>query len=267
MHMKDIFILLNVAILCFYLQNQAFSQALIGEISQEEFKITRPQVIDANTREPIRDALISIPAENKRDFTDENGHFKITSSKTSPVILSVQKEGYRPFSLTLHDGKLPQNLLLELSKNNPMSVVVNDNLLHLGDNSYSEHSSGACMINAPCVGSSFTKDFYIQEITPKTKAWVTIGSVIGIDTIQAMKLGQNKLKTASSSPMEIFVNKTKIGELKINGDNQKIPIPTKILKPKSNNTLTVKTGVNLAESSFTDYDEVELMNLIVDIAQ
>ena len=102
------------------------------------------------------------------------------------------------------------------------------------------------------------------NITPKTKAYVKIGSVIGIDTIQAMKLGQNNLTNAYSTPMEFFVNKTKIGELKINGDNQKSPIPLKVLKPNSNNVLVVKTGEN-RDAIATDYDDVELMNLFIDI--
>ena len=166
--------------------------------------------------------------------------------------------------MTLSDGALKGGVSFELEKKSPFELILSDNLLHLGDNSYSPNSSGACLINSPCVGSSFTKDFSVGNVTNKTKAYVEIGSVIGIDTIQAMKLGQNKLTNAYSTPVEFFVNKTKIGELKINGDNQKIPIPARVLKANATNTLTIKTGEN-KDAFVTDYDDIEVMNLIVDI--
>ncbi len=261
MHKKTARIFTAVAI-SFIIQNTSFSKALVGEISKADFQPQRTQVIDEQTKQPLEGAIVSIPAENKIDFTDKNGLFKLSPSSNTPVILSIQKDGYRPFSLTLKDGKLNGNVHLELEKITPMSIVVSDNMMHLGDNSFSKDSAGACLINSPCVGPSFTKHFVANDFANK-KAYVVIGSVIGIDTVQAMRLGQNNLSHSTSSPMEIFVNREKIGEIKINGDNQKIPIPKKLLK--KNNTLTVKTGMNLAAKDYTDYDDVELMNLIVDI--
>ena len=246
-------------------QLDCFSKALFGEITKEDFKIQAPQVLDAQTDIPITGAAVSIPSENLMDYTDNNGTFNLKSTKNSPVILSVQKEGYRPFSLTLKDGKIKDSLKLRLEKSNPNSIIISNNMMHLGDNSFSENSAGACLINSPCVGPSYSQKFEVKNITPKTKAYVTIGSVIGIDTIQAMKLGQNNLRNASSSPMEIFINNEKIGELKINGDNQKIPIPPNLLRKMASNTLTIKTGMNKSTTTNTDYDDVELMNLFVDI--
>jgi len=243
----------------------AFSKALFGEITKEDFFSKKPQVVDAQTNMPITGAAVALPSENEIDFTDQNGNFNLRSSAHSPVILSVQKEGYRPFSLTLKDGQIRDNLKLRLEKNSSNSIVISDNMMHLGDNSFSENSAGACLINSPCVGPSFTKEFQVKQVTPNTRAYVTIGSVIGIDTIQAMRLGQNKLTNAASTPMEIFINKEKIGELKINGDNQKIPIPNNLLKSMATNTVTIKTGVNQSPISDVDYDDVELMNLFVDI--
>jgi len=241
------------------------ADALVGEITKDDYALKRPQVLDAESKTPIRGANVIIPIENKIDKTDENGHFKIAPSGRKPVILSIQKDGYRPFSLTLKDGKLDGRVALELQKQSPLSVIVSDDLLHLGDNSFSSNSAGACHIFAPCIGPSFSKDFTVEKITPKTKVYVSIGSVIGIDTVQAMRLGQNNLTSAFSSPVEFFVNKTKIGELKINGDNQKIPIPTKLLNSLSSNTLTVKTGTNKSSRDGIDYDDIQLMNLIVDV--
>ena len=260
--MKKIYALFFISMLT--LQYPCHSKALLGEVRKQDFKPNRPQVVDKETLSPIGDATVEIPTEGKVDFTDANGYFKIVPNSGKPVILSIKKDGYRPFSLTLQDGAIKGGVVFELEKTSPFELVLSDNLLHLGDNSYSENSSGACLINSPCVGPTFSKEFKVGNITPKTKAYIKIGSVIGIDTIQAMKLGQNRLTNAYSSPMEFYVNKIKVGELKINGDNQKIPIPIKILKPNSNNTLTVKTGQN-KEAILTDYDDVELMNLFFDI--
>ena len=241
------------------------ADALIGEVTKEDYALKRPQVVDADSKRPIKDANVLIPSENKIDRTDENGYFKIKPSGQNPVILSIQKDGYRPFSMTLQDGKLVGGVSLELEKKSPLDVVVSSELLHLGDDSFSANSAGACQIFSPCVGPSFTKSFYVGNITPKSKVYVYIGSVIGIDTVQAMRLKQNNLTSAFSSPVEIFVNKTKIGELKINGDNQKIQIPNKLLKSVSNNMLTVKTGTNRTSRDGVDYDDIQLMNLIVNV--
>ena len=62
-----------------------------------------------------------------------------------------------------------------------------------------------------------------------------------------------------------FVNGQKIAELKINGDNQKIPIPLKYLNQNSENILKIQTGINQTVTDYMDYDDVEIMNLIVDI--
>ena len=257
--------ILATIFILFIIHNCCSSKALIGEVSKQEYKNKYPKVIDKTSKNPIKDAAVTVPTEGKVEFTDENGYFKIAPSSGKPVILSIQKDGYRPFSLTVREGSLKGDITFELKKLSPYELVISDNLLHLGDNSYSPNSAGACLINSPCVGPKFTKDFFVGNLTNKSKAFIEIGSVIGIDTIQAMKLGQNKLTNAYSTPMEFFINNSKIGELKINGDNQKIPIPVKLLKPNTNNTLTVKTGYN-KDAILTDYDDIELMNLIINIS-
>ena len=110
-----VIILINLLLL----QSSAFAKALIGEISKQDYKTNRPQVIDSMTKAPINDAVVTIPTESQVDFTDENGFFKITPSSNKPVILSIQKEGYRPYSLTLQDGTLKGGLVFELKKSTP----------------------------------------------------------------------------------------------------------------------------------------------------
>ena len=121
------------------IQNPCTSRALIGEVTKQEFKNTKPQVIDKTSKVPLKDVTVSVPTEGKVDFTDENGFFNLSPSSNKPVILSIQKDGYRPFSLTVQEGALKGGVTFELEKLSPYELIVSDNLLHLGDNSYSEN--------------------------------------------------------------------------------------------------------------------------------
>ena len=88
------------------------------------------------------------------------------------------------------------------------------------------------------------------------------GSVIGLDTKRAKELGKNAIVSVYSSHAEIIFNGQKIGELNMNGDNQQIVIPNMLLRPK--NELTVRTGRNLFQHKYIDYDDIEFANLRVE---
>ena len=89
-----------------------------------------------------------------------------------------------------------------------------------------------------------------------------IGTVIGLDTKLAKEMGQNRIASVYSSPAEIFFNGQKIGELNINGDNQEILIPRNLIRPT--NEVTVRTGKNLFQHAYVDYDDIELANLRIE---
>ena len=78
----------------------------------------------------------------------------------------------------------------------------------------------------------------------------------------AKKLGQNRISSVYSSPTEIFFNSKKISELTINGDNQEIEIPTSLIT--GSDEITIKTGKNLFQKDYTDYDDIEFMNIRVE---
>lgn len=240
------------------------AQALVGEISKEDFLKHTPQVIDYESKMPISGALISIPTENKSVFSDSNGNFNIMP-KAKETILMIKKDGYRPYSLTVSSDELSRNFKFEMQKSNAMEIIVEDNLIRLGDNSFSTDSANAVQFQSKASGPLIEKGFRVNDISANTKVYITFGSIIGVDTQEAKRLKQNSLKTSSSSPVEIFVNKNKIGELKINGDNQKMPIPKQLLKPNSENIITIKTGMNLDQHEYVDYDDIEIANLVVDM--
>lgn len=88
-----------------------------------------------------------------------------------------------------------------------------------------------------------------------------IGSIIGIDTNLARSMGQNKITTAFASPPEVYFNGNKISEIQINGDGQKIKVPLSLIKKNESNEVTIKTGRNLMQTAYIDYDDIEFMNL------
>ena len=67
----------------------------------------------------------------------------------------------------------------------------------------------------------------------------------------------------SKRSCRFFVNGSKISELHLNGDNQKVKIPP-MLVYNGKNELTIKTGHNMMETAYIDYDDIEFMNLFIE---
>ena len=77
-------------------------------------------------------------------------------------------------------------------------------------------------------------------------------------------MGQSKVTTTFASAPQIYFNGNLIAELNLNGDNQQVKIPRSLLKPNSDNQLTIKSGKNLFQHAYVDYDDIELMNLFIE---
>jgi hypothetical protein len=134
---------------------------------------------------------------------------------------------------------------------------------HLGDNSYSENSANAGEFQSDAAGPFFTKKFNLRNLKQHSPVYLVIGSIIGIDTLVARSMGQNKRPNAYASPPEVYFNGNKVAEIQINGDGQKIRLPQNLVK-RGINEVTVKTGKNLMQSSYVDYDDIEFMNLSIE---
>ena len=91
--------------------------------------------------------------------------------------------------------------------------------------------------------------------------YFVIGSIIGIDTLMARSMGQNKIVNSYASPPEIYFNGSKIAEIQLNGDNQKIKIPNNLIRANQPNEVTIKAGRNLMQTAYIDYDDIEIANL------
>ncbi len=240
-----------------------FADTITGEIKKEEQKNVN-KIYDAQTNIPIEGVIIKIPSKDYKTVTKKDGTFKLQTKIDSPTIMSVEKSGYKPYSLTLNTiGKNPIQVGIE--KTTPQDIIVDTDMIHLGDNSFSSRSANAFEFSLSSMGAFYTKEFKLKALKAGEKVVLKIGSIIGIDTIQAQRLNQSRVLTAYASAPEIFFNGNKIAEIKINGDNQKIDIPTMLIKPNALNTITVKAGRNLYKTSSIDFDDIEFTNILLEI--
>ncbi|MFQ8625721.1 MAG: hypothetical protein ACLSA2_04200 [Candidatus Gastranaerophilaceae bacterium] len=93
--------------------------------------------------------------------------------------------------------------------------------------------------------------------------YLVIGSIIGIDTLMARSLKQNSIVNSFASPPEVYFNGSKIAEIQLNGDGQRIKIPNNLIRNGQLNEVTIKTGRNMKQTAYIDYDDIEIMNLSI----
>jgi len=241
--------------------SQVFATVKEGGIEKREV-MNFNQIIDSKTGQGIPKAKVSVPALKFVTITDDEGKFNLNAKLNAPAILSVQKEGYKPFSLTISEtGKQP--LIIGIEKSSMKDIIVETSMIHLGDDSYSENSANAGDFTMKSAGANYTKDFNIPVLQNGQNVILVIGSIIGIDTLTARYAGQSHVRTAYASPPEVWCNGNKICELNINGDNQQITIPRGILK--QNNSITIRAGKNLMQTAYIDYDDIEFTNLSIEV--
>ena len=221
------------------------------------------KVVDAQSNAPIEGALISIPQLNYKTKTDLNGAFELNATVNGDTILSVQKEGYRPFSITIDKTTINRPIILGIQKSGTFDVVIDDDMIHLGDDTYSKESANSGEFQLKSSGPSYTKRFKMTSNTLNFNNYLIIGSIIGIDTELAKRMKQNSITASYSSPPEVFFNGRKVAEIQLNGDNQKIKLPRALIRPDDVNEITIQTGVNQFQKARVDYDDIELMNLTI----
>lgn len=234
----------------------------VSKVGQQESN----QVVDAQTKQGIEFAKITIPQKKYRTYTDGNGNFELQSIQISqPTIMNIEKEGYRPFSITINNGESLNNpMKIELAKSEAADISLDSQILHLGDDSFSNNSANASDFRLKSIGPYYSKDFVMTENAKKSTNYFVIGSIVGLDTKLAKSMGQNRIRGgAYSSPAEVFFNGRKIGELQLNGDVQRIKIPNTLIKADLPNQITIKTGQNMLPSDRVDYDDIEIMNLSI----
>ena len=143
-------------------------------------------------------------------------------------------------------------------------MVIDKDIYHIGDDNYSDLSANAGQFNLKSIGAFYTKLFDIKNVDISKPIYFVIGSIIGIDTAIARSMGQNKITNSYASPPEVYFNGNKVAEIELNGDNQKIKLPTNLVSPNSKNEITIKAGRNMLQTAYIDYDDIEFMNLSIE---
>lgn len=216
---------------------------------------------DSKTNAPISNAKITLPKYNYSTYTDSNGNFDLKGINDT-TIMSVQKDGYRPFSLTVNNDMIASKpLVVGIQKSDVSDIVIETDMMHLGDDNYSTASANAGNFKMRSAGPVFSKKFVMNSASGNN--YLVIGSIVGIDTRMARSMGQNRIVNSYASPPEVFFNGKKIAEIQLNGDNQRIKIPNNLIRVNTQNEIAIRTGYNLMQTLYTDYDDIEIANIYI----
>ncbi len=243
------------------------------------------EVIDRLTQRPLANVQVEIPGAGVTVTTDAQGRFQLPDVPANEI-LTARVSDYAPYSQTTSSSSAP--LRLELERLNPnQTLVLESTVVHLGDDLYSELSAGARDFQLPTQGVELTRTFRLERV-PSQPVTLRIGSLIGLDTVDAYRAGQTQIPGADMSPMQISLNGSHIHSHTTAGDNIQISLPTSLLRPGLN-TVQIRTGqtrqtqaasnvpVRLFGGSltigvpmgtgrtFVDYDDIELANVTIDL--
>lgn len=241
----------------------AFSSIFQGGVEKAGI-LGSNKVVDSTTNAPISGAKISLPQENYKTYTDSDGNFSLDTNIDGQTVMSVEKAGYKPYSMTVDKNSTSHPIIMGIEKSTPHDITVDTHMFHLGDNSYSDLSANAGEFHVKSIGPYYSKKIKISEVVPGSKVNLIIGSIIGVDTMMAKTMGQNKVNNAYASPPEVYFNGNKIADIQVNGDGQKIRVPYNLIRQNQLNEVTIKTGRNMTQTAYVDYDDIEFMNLSVE---
>ena len=260
--MKKIkFLFLFILFLTFCLPSR--SEKISGNVRQDEQLNKKSVVVNSDDNKPVKGAKVSIPKYNYSTKTDSEGRFQLNANIDDRAILQIEKEGYRPFSLTIDETINQKPLRLGIQKTNASDVFMESGIFHLGDNIFSKNSANCSQFRLMSMGPYYYKKVNIGKISSDKEAVIIFGSIIGLDTKLAKELGQNAIVSVYSSPLQVIFNGQLISEIALNGDNQEVVIPYSLIK--ESNDLTIQTGKNLFQYNYTDYDDMEFANLRIEI--
>lgn len=217
------------------------------------------QIVSQHDGRPLSEATIYIPALRYQTSSDAYGRFHLPQLPSKPTIAMVDKDGYLPSTATL-DYRRASNGPLRIQLKKPGNVMIIDKQMHhLGDGSFSPASAGAQQFSRNSIGPVLERAFTVAPHV-SGRAYLTIGSIIGLDTLAAQAQGQSQFHRYST-PMKVWLNGAFLGELALNGDQQNMYVPEGLLKPGKTNVLRIETGFTTPDGQYIDYDDMELMLL------
>ena len=235
-----------------------FSQVISGQINHNDMNYQN-KIIDSKTKQPLSGVKVTIPEVHFTTYTDKDGCFRLNADVSNKTVMFVEKEGYKVFSLTVDNSVFNSPLKLGIEQSSPFDMQISDNIIHLGDNMFSSNSANSYEFRSFANGHYFSKTFKKPSYSSKNDVVL----IIGLDTKKAKQIGQNKIAKVYSAPSEVLINGHKIKNLELNGDNIEISIPKSILKQE--NELVIISGKNLFQTSYVDYDDIELANIRIEV--
>ena len=122
------------------------------------------QVIDSQTQRPVSQADIVLPSKGYKTKTDNQGRFSLGAKIDAPTIMSVEKDGYKPFSLTVDGLSLSKPIFVGIEKTNPHDIIIDKDMYHIGDDNYSANSANASEFRVKAIGPFYTKTFNMKSI-------------------------------------------------------------------------------------------------------
>ena len=255
--------ILLIIYFCFVSQF-VFAGVISGKVDRYDTNYQN-KIIDSKTQKGLSNAKITIPELHYTTYSVKNGAFQLIADVNSHTVLFVEKEGYNVFSLTVDNSVLKNPLKLGIEQTSPFDMQITDGVIHLGDNLFSDNSANSGDFKLNAKGHYLSQTFKRPAAGANQDVVIKIGTIIGLDTKKAKQLGQNRIAKVYSSPAEVFVNGHKIAILEANGDNHTITINKSILK--DTNELVIKTGRNLFQTEYVDYDDIELANIRIEVQE
>lgn len=254
---------LAIFIIFLFSITNSYGAVMQGGISANQMLEKQNRIIDKSTKQPVSNAKVRIPSKNYTTYTNNNGEFELRTPINGPTILSVEKQNYKPFSITINKDGSSKPFTLAIEQSGQFDIRIDSQLCHLGDDNYSGYSANAGQFKGVAVGPIYSKKVFIPSSAKVKQNYLVIGSIIGIDTALARGIGQNRITTAFASPPSVYLNGQKIAEIQINGDNQKIKLPNNLIKWNQQNIITIRAGRNLMQTAYVDYDDIEFMNISI----
>ena len=216
------------------------------------------EVRDA-ARNPLADVTVAAPDVGLVTRTGDDGRFCLPGGLPAPLILSFRKPGHAPATFGW-DGTRSGGMLSVRLQKAAAAVVLDDELRHLGDGSFSPYSAAAGQFRRRADGVRLQRRFQLPA-GAKT-ATLHIGAIIGLDTQIAHQRGESAARRVGS-PLEVWLNGRPVAQIASNGDNHRISLPTEVLAPGSNN-LEIRAGYQMPDGRYVDYDDMELMLLMLE---
>lgn len=244
-------------------------ETLTGNVQHDVYTYTQAPhyqgtVMDATSGLPIPHAQVHVPQAGLQTMADAQGRFTLPALARDPMIVNVTKAGYAPESRTLQAHASFSEPFKIYLRDARRVLILDNQIRHLGDNSYSPHSAGVGQFRRRSEGVALAYRFSLNTEDLSRDPILQIGSIIGLDTRMAQALRQNNIPYASS-PMIIRLNGEEIAALHINGDGQRVPLPAHKLRPRGENVLVIETGYHTPGGTRIDYDDFEYMNLQLEL--